>query len=1008
MPKCLLLSCVVLIWLGSAAQSKAPVYAKRCPVNTINYEQGLQDNLITGVITDAQGFTWISTSGGLQRYNGYTVLPVTPIADGDTIPIDYPVFFLEGAGHSILIGYKQGILEYNPGANSFRKLILTSQGAGNQHSLMPLKQTPEGIWCFEETKGIELYKGHLSTVVYPADSANTLRLIRTEDYSITRKFVATNQRYIFIRIAPNLILDIDTYTRQSKKIEFPGPTITGLECNNHRLFISANDGLAYMTIPDSRISRKFPFNFITDDQNVTRSSIELSTDGRLLVSVEARLFEFDSSCECQKEIIALNRDPLLKTGYIQIVYEDKLRRIWLLTNQDIKRIQNVETPFAHLVYPETKSHFVRSMYYDDKEKVLIAAPYFGAIELYDSSGRPLWPAPLMTPQATNAVAIEKVRDHGYLFITVNHGWFILDTRTKKLQPIDPGNDTAIRNNSYFNNLQRIDDSTLFFITKSNIFDCRVRKNALKVVRPLLPDSKDYTLTCFLYTAGKTLWAATQSGWILRLDPGGVSHRIAIPDNYIRTIAEDSHHRIWVGSESGLYIYDSTGRLLNHLTKRSGLLNEIIYALLPADDGHEGFFASTNFGLSFISADWDIRNYPRELGLQEAEFNTLSCTRSTTGKLFFGGINGITAFYPSELSMARDSSKIDLVRFAVNDSVFNSYSGAWKTDTVRLAYWQNHLEFDLAATGLLNPNEYRYSYRLRGFDQIPQTTTQPTGIRYVLQPGSYTLEVSCKPVLYSALLPQRKFLIIINPPWWHTWWFITLSAIAAILLIFGISYAINHQRYRLRLRRMEIEQQLVTQRERISRELHDNIGTQLSYISNSIDWLLETPDAFEKNEEKSRLSAVNDTARHLVVDLRETIWAMKKESIMLDEFADKLKLYLQSQAMLRPRMETEITENIRQRYCFSPTEALNIFRICQEAIANSIRHAQAGKISLTITSGADVEFAFTIEDNGRGFIPQAHYQGHYGLENMSHRATECGATLSIESHPDKGTRVTISK
>jgi len=252
------------------------------------------------------------------------------------------------------------------------------------------------------------------------------------------------------------------------------------------------------------------------------------------------------------------------------------------------------------------------------------------------------------------------------------------------------------------------------------------------------------------------------------------------------------------------------------------------------------------------------------------------------------------------------------------------------------------------------------------------------------------------------------MIVISPPWWRTWWFILLSFSLTVLVIFGISYAILRQRDLWKLRKLAIDQQLVVERERISRELHDNIGTQLSYISNSIDWLVEAPHPFNKEEERNRLAAVNDTARNLVIDLRETIWAMKKEFILLDEFADKLKLYLQNQTSLRPQLETVITEDIGKKYSFSPTEALNIFRICQEAISNSVRHSQAERICLSIRSGKEVEFAFTIEDNGKGFVRQRQYSGHYGLENMTHRAAESGATLSIESSPGRGTRVTVCK
>jgi signal transduction histidine kinase len=1003
----------IVLWLGAWAQQKLPLYTKRCPVRTIAYEQGLTDNSVTGVITDEGGFTWVSTAGGIQRYNGYVLQPVTPVVAGDTLRINYPVFFLKATDNALLIGYREGVLRFATETNSFTKVIgRTTADTAHLHSLMPLKETAEGLWCFDETKGVVVYRsrGAFQGATPSVVDATILNLIRTEDYFITRKLVACNRKYIFIRQSPNKIMEIDTDTHLSKQLEYSDSLITGLECNDDKLFVSSSKSVTVRNIGTGLITRRFPIKWISDDPNVTRSSLGLSSDGHLLVSEEGRLFEFDTSGVCHKEIVSLNRDPLLNTGYIQIVYEDPFRRIWLLTNSDIKRIENAETPFSYLIYPNGQSHFIRSLYYDNTDKTLLAGVFLGPIELYDSSGRPLWQMPLTDKQCTSPVAIERIRDRRYLVITAGNGWFLLNSATRQLQPVDPGHSIEIRNNSYWNNLQRIDDSTLLFSTRSNVFSCRARMDNIRVLSGLLPDSvvNGYTLSCFLRSSDGSLWAATQSRMVLRLDRTGIVHRITIPENYIRTIAEDGMGRIWIGSESGIFIYDGTGRLLRHLSRQSGLLNDIIYALLPADSSRNSFFASTKFGLSFISAEGAIKNYPRELGLQENEFNTLSCARSADGRLFFGGINGITAFLPSELSVPGDSSKITVMRFAVNDSTYNSFGGSWTSDTIRLPYDHEHLQFDLGATGLLNPNEYLYRYRLQGFDRSWQTTTQPTGIRYILQPGTYWLDITCSPVLYSTRSLERRIMIVISPPWWQTWWFMLASVALAVFLIFGISFIILRQRYLWKLRKLAIDQQLVRERERISRELHDNIGTQLSYISNSIDWLLETPDAFNKEEEKGRLAAVNDTARSLVVDLRETIWAMKKEFILLDEFADKLKLYLQSQTSIQPQMETVVTEDIQKKYTFSPTEALNIFRICQEAIANSVRHSQAEKIYLTILSGKGKEFSFTIEDDGKGFVRQQEYNGHYGLENMTHRASESGATLIIDTGPGKGTRITVCK
>ncbi len=1012
----LMVCALLIIYLSPYAQNKNLIQTKRCPVTTINYRQGLMNNSIVGLITDVQGFTWVSTSTGLQRYNGYALQTITPVADGDTIFINYPVYFLEGKNNSILIGYKNGVLEYSAEKNSFKKTISVAADAKSKYALMPIKQTNDGIWCFEETKGIIIYdkNGVPFKQFSESQDANVEDMLRTEGYNITRKLIATNDNFIFLRLSLNKILQIDINTHQTKTINYPGAGIYGIECDNKKIFVASGDGLAYINISNGVIGKKFLFGFINDFRPITRTCIELTADNRLLVTVEKRLFEFDTSCVCQKEIISLNHEPLLNSGYIQIVYEDKFRRIWLLTHEDIKRIQNAETPFAQFIYNKEKDNFIRCIYYDKQKNILLGGAWYGAIQLFDSSGNPILDAPIKSENIKQILAIEKLSDDHYLIVTQGNGLHMLRLQAKQLLPVDLSSkyfQSEILQNSYSNNLQRVDDSTIFICTKSNVLSFHIQKNQISSERVLLKEDQisGHTISCFIYSSKKILWVSTLSGIILKLDESGSLQKINIPENFVvRCMAEDGMHNIWVGTERGLFIYDSSGKLINHFTRTSGLLSDFIYELLPADKSNNNFFASTNFGLSFISKDGKIKNYTRELGLQENEFNTQSGAISPTGKLFFGGINGITAFHPSELSAVSDSSLINITRLVVNDSLYNLFGGAWKGDSIRLAYNQNHIQFDIAATGLLDPNEYLYRYRLNNFEKSWQTTNQATGIRYTLQPGTYLLEINCSPILFSNSVFQKKFVIIINPPFWKTWWFILLSILVGAGLIFGTSYFVIWQRYQLKSRRLEMKQQLVNERERISRELHDNIGSQLSYISNNIDWLAETRGSFSKEEETKRLGIVNDTAKNLVSDLRETIWAMKKESIMLDELADKLKSFLQSQCILRPQMDVVITENIGKNYSFSPTEALNIFRTCQEAIVNSIKHSQAEKIYFIIKSDVAEDFSFTIEDDGKGFVLQKNYKNHYGLENMRHRAADAGANLFIISEPGKGTKVSLIK
>jgi signal transduction histidine kinase len=231
----------------------------------------------------------------------------------------------------------------------------------------------------------------------------------------------------------------------------------------------------------------------------------------------------------------------------------------------------------------------------------------------------------------------------------------------------------------------------------------------------------------------------------------------------------------------------------------------------------------------------------------------------------------------------------------------------------------------------------------------------------------------------------------------------LAAIVFCIILVVLTFL-----YLLRKRRREMENKLAIQRERISRELHDNIGSQLTYISGNIDLLIESKDTISKDEEFRRLFLVSETSKNIVNDLRETIWIIKRESIKLEELSDRLKSLLQDQIALFPDIDVEIIEDIRKDYHFEPTESLNTYRICQEAFNNSVKHATAGKIILKIFSDDQKGYYFSISDNGKGFDPRMKKAGHYGIENMEKRAKELGADITIQSEPGKGTTIILQK
>ncbi|MBA3649169.1 MAG: hypothetical protein H0W62_11575 [Chitinophagales bacterium] len=990
-----------------SAQNTGILSFKRCPVKTLNYEQGLLNNGTTNIITDALGFTWISTRTGMQRYNGYIFEKIKPVVGKDTITINYPVFFFKLKNGNIWISYKQGVLAFDPQKNCFKKIISLQNTDNLNFTLVPLKQTTAGIWCMQQKKGFVIYNMSGAAIrTFSERNIASIDAILHQQEILINSNIATNNNFIFYSAGKNRILKINTQTRQYNYINYT-ENILRIACTENNLYIISNPGLSCMNIEQEKITKKISIAKLINE-NITYTSLVCNNKDQLLISFNRHLYEFDTALNYQKEFTSLNGDPVVPVGFIRIIYADKFKRIWLLTNDDIKRIQNVDIPFEHFIYSTEKNNFIRSLYYDEQQHVLLAGLYNSGIQLYDTLGNALWQKPVVTENAKDINAIEKLTTENYLVETIGRGWYILNTRLKQIQPFPLNNlhknEVNLHAVNFVNNLQRINDSTIFIATKSNVLSCVFKNRSIQSVQPLLPGSYNSTneINCFIYTKNNALWVGTVKGIIYELDKNGKLKILHIPQNFqIRSFAEDAHHNIWIGTDQGLYVYSSSGELKKKFTTETGLLNDCIYALLPVEN-KAAVFASSNLGLSYISFNEGIKNYTKESGLQENEFNTGSAIKTSHGKFYFGGVNGITAFYPSALSQIRDTPVLNITKIVVNDSLYNSLTGVSGGDTINLNYFQNHVQLDFAALGLFNTNEYEYKYRLKEFEDGWQTTNQPTGIKYVLQPGKYLFEINCRPILSSQTVFSKTINIFISPPWWQTWWFRLAAITLSIAIIVFLVQLYNRWKYLKKIRTLQFQQGIQQERERISRDLHDNLGAYAAAIASNVSSIQFSQD---RNDEQVFYQLKNNS-QSIINQLNDTIWALNKEEITITAISDRFKIFLQKIQPNYPDIHIVVEEDVITDLMLSPSNALHLFRIMQEGVNNAIRHSNCLNIIIMIICGSS--WKVIIKDDGKGFL---HFNEKVisgnGLKNIQLRGEKAGWKIIWEDASPKGTLLMIS-
>jgi signal transduction histidine kinase len=227
-----------------------------------------------------------------------------------------------------------------------------------------------------------------------------------------------------------------------------------------------------------------------------------------------------------------------------------------------------------------------------------------------------------------------------------------------------------------------------------------------------------------------------------------------------------------------------------------------------------------------------------------------------------------------------------------------------------------------------------------------------------------------------------------------------SLIASILIItIIILWQVSLLRIKKQKRLLETEKKLQSDRERISRDLHDNVGGQLSYVMFSLE--ANEENSIEKRKEKAITLA--NALRSVTGNLRETIWTLNSEKLSIQEVSDKLKTYTRT-IFNYTSTKIKFEENITQNELLNPALALNIFRFCQEAINNVFKHAQASELTISITQNEKTRIS--IKDNGIGFETTLNTNNSFGLSNLKARAQESNAIVNIESKKNEGTTITL--
>lgn len=1004
---------LLLFYLFSTAQ---PV--KKFDSRSYGVNEGLLNGHILDLVEDANGFLWISSGLGLQRFDGSTFETIQPQQD---LLQTNDIYFFKLSNGNIWIRYESGISVYNVSTNKFR-LLLQFSGikVAQQHTrslypssfVVPLVEIKDYVWCRDLQKNFICINKFSGKIV---DSLQLPEKMQPASYMYKK----ANDNTLFFEAAGNTIVQIDFTTKQVRNVFHPDPAsslLTYTPVNNTDLIITTDKGIYKANISTGDLS--FLSNYpVLAIKNIRNRSLTYLNSNLFAVSLNNELFILNSqSGKIVYRMVDKQNNSFVYQGYINKCITDRYNHLWILSDTTgvLKKVDFNNLKFKYYGAGEVQKNFSTCIYADKKYNLIITGTLFNGFSVFDTSLNLIKHFTLKPWEQSNSIL--KIETYKYLLFTNWHpGIYLFNAKNLQLTPLDKKVLGSLINKDVdFKYVQPITDTTAALFCDSTAFIIHNASTNLTFTQlPLQKNFSSGTIDYKKQSDSYRMWLGeTGKYFVLTGKNFGQEQKFYLPENVkTKCFYQDKEKNIWLGTEKGLYkLNRETGAIIHGWQKKDGLANDSIYSII--EDNKGTIWCGTNKGISGIENPDSYRekiiNIYASDGLQSEGFNTNSIAKAEDGELFFGGVNGVNSFYPQNIEDLSQDPKILMSNIKVMDKEWHHDTALWNLQQITLPYTENVVSFYFATSGKYSSGEYIYQYKMTGIDKEWINSGKTGYTRYVLPPGKYVFEYAAGTEFVQTdslggknVLHKKYIAITITPPFWQRAWFIILMAMLGIIIIIAIVNYYNKQQQTKKLRQLEVQQTIQQERQRISRDLHDNIGAYTTVLLASTEKLQQqsTEPAIQQSAKN-----VSENAHNIIGSLQETIWVLNNDAITITDFADRFKLY--AKKILQPFANVQLSfeEQLDKDIELSPSEALNLYRIMQEAMQNSLKHGNPGIITVTVHSNENIHIS--VKDDGKGFTLRNSIHGN-GLKNMKYRAKEIGYELHILS-TEKGTVVTLQK
>lgn len=975
-----------------------PIQLFATEINVEHYyrEHGLSQASVQALLQDKQGYLWVGTGDGLNKFDGYNFEifknnseKITTISNSNILSL------FEDHQNNIWVGTIAGLSRFNKNSNDFRSFKHNSSDNKSLSNdvVNSITQDKSSVMWIATNNGLNRFDGTSFTRFLPQTKILDLLIdnfgylwIGTDTKGLLKFNLATNEvSNSFTNLKSESINVVDTY--------------------GNELWVGTKAGVDIIDIRNNQLKVKKELNALFINKNITTF---LFKDDDLWVGTKTNGIIRHDFITNETELIQANdaNPDSISHNQITSLIADNANNIWIGNYvYGLDKYALTKEQFNHKKQEHNKETTLSSntviSFLEIPNGQLLLSTYNAGLNLLDiESGN-------FTHFKNNPDVPKSISSNGIaklLYDESNGVW--LGTINAGLELFNIQNQTFTHFNHQKNNTNSLSYPAVLDIYQEDVNTLWIGTwggglNRFSIKENLFEHFKhdpqnenslsDNNVWAIHQDKAGILWIGTQNGGLNKFNPQenqfthfklDESNANSISNNFVAYIHEDKNGLLWIGTFSGLNKFDPKTETFTVFKEKDGLPNDVIYTILEDNQGF--LWLSTNNGLSkFDPTNETFKNYDESDGVQSKEFASFSAFKSESGELYFGGTNGYNHFYPENIKDDTTLPNVVLTDFRIHnehvsltqdktdkdnftiDSVIN------ELDELVLTYNEKLISFEFSALHFSEPLNNQYAYMLQGFDDDwIYTDAKNRRATYTNLPsGNYTLKVKASNGDGYWNEQGKSLKVSVLPPLWQTWWAYTFYVLVFIAIIGFILYRQNYQR----LKEHAINVRL-TRADKLKDEFLANTSHELRTPLNGIIGLAESlidgvAGQLPENANKNLAMVVASGKRlsHLVNDILD-FSKMKNQTLKLNtsgvELHSLTDVVLTVSTPLIGDKPITLKNNVVNTLPLVNADENRVEQILYNLIGNAIKFTEQGEVIVdAVQSGNSIKIS--VSDTGIG-------------------------------------------